>query len=157
MKKYTNITKSKLNTLYWNKQLSASQIGNILGCSANKILLSMHEYNIARRDSITARRLRIRDKKHNKNYCNKCGKEISYNANLCKSCYNKSCGEISGNYIDGRTTKLGICIDCGKYTSAGAEIRGLKRCRSCANRVSGLKRWQDEEYRQKQIQASFVV
>lgn len=213
--KHVNISKSKLKILYWKRELSLLQIANIFKCSVNKILSMMHKYNINRRDSITARRLRVcsgklathyidgislknnycldcgqkvcydsircrecsykfrkgkvrpkinrillvsskrPSKKVKKHYCKECGKMVSYHAKLCKVCYNKLCGEKTGNYIDGRSTKMGVCIDCGKSTSMGAEAKGFKRCRSCANSISGLKRWQDEEYRKKQIQASF--
>lgn len=116
-----------------------------------------------------------------KNYCIDCGKEIYYDAKRCKSCSKK--GRRNPVYKDGRTLKQYYCVDCGKelngYTSKrcllcsnkgrnnpayieGKSLKkyycmdcekelsiGAKRCASCDAKV----RWQNLEYRKKQIES----
>jgi len=65
----------------------------------------------------------------------------------------KYIGEKNSSYIDGRKTKKHYCIEstCNNEISYTNWLYGNKRCRSCVSK----KLWQNEEYREKTIKATF--
>jgi len=84
----------------------------------------------------------------NNNKCISCKKSIDDRVNRCKSCAMKhawkissklinrnTCGENSGNYIDGRTSTKHYCIDCKiNEISYNSWRYGKQRCYSCAHK-----------------------
>ena len=64
-------------------------------------------------------------------------------------------GKNHPNFKHGKSSKKHYCIDCNKEISWRA-----KRCKSCANKISSIKRWQNKKYKEKtlksMLKSSFV-
>jgi DNA-directed RNA polymerase subunit RPC12/RpoP len=99
-----DITKYKLNDLYWKKDLSMSKIGKLFNCSVSSISRIMRKYGIKRRGSSEATKI-LNTK-----------------------------GSSNNNYIDGRSLKKYYCIDCGKKIAWTTWFYGTKRCFDCSSK-----------------------
>lgn len=65
----------------------------------------------------------------------------------CKSVRGELFGKNNSAYIDGRTTEIYYCIDCGKRISCSSGFYGEGRCLSCSNSKKNKGRVFTEEHK----------
>lgn len=160
--KYLNniLTKKFLYQAYIVNKKSMAKIAKEIGCSIVPIKNRLIKYNIKTRTISEARKwLDIKGKncgkyKHGEStyqhHCIDCGKELGdYRSKRCKSCSNK--GKNNPSFTKGGYLKKYYCIDCGKEIGINSGFYGKSRCKSCA----GKKRWQNKEFRENTLKASF--
>lgn len=124
--KYNFITKKFLLREYSRKKKPPYQIGQELGCSYRPVVDRLIKFGIPIRNPSEASKFIGKRGKKRKNY-----NPENYKKHYCIEPY---CNNE-------------ICLTNWYY--------GNRKCVSCANRLSGLKRWKDPIYREKQIKASF--
>ena len=131
------LTKEFLIEQYLNQNKIIMDIAKETHYSFEWIRKCLIKFNISIRKSGRG----IKGKEHyswkgGKSPCTRCGKlTINYNSKICRYCWKLEKFENKKHYF---------CCDCGKEI-----CRRSERCKSCANRISTINYWKNDEYRKK--------